>query len=291
MYQRGSNMFKRAKKELVVYHRNCKDGYCSAYLWWKYMNTYAEFKSAQYGEDPMRLEEFENRHVVILDFSYPREYLEKINQVALSLRVLDHHETARKELEGLPYCTFDMTKCGARLTWEEICRVNGCPHKQLSAENPPLRVAYVEDGDLWKWELPYSKEINAALDSYPKFFDVWDKMKLDSLKEDGKAILRYQGVEISRRTYNPTFSIIGGYEVPCVNTTVLISEILHELCREYPFSAGFFVAGDEKIVYSLRSVEGGMDVSKIAKTYGGGGHPHAAGFTHPTILPLLRKPK
>ena len=32
-------------------------------------------------------------------------------------------------------------------------------------------------------------------------------------------------------------------------------------------------------VFSLRSTDDGMDVSEIAKQYGGGGHRNAAGFT------------
>jgi len=31
-------------------------------------------------------------------------------------------------------------------------------------------------------------------------------------------------------------------------------------------------------VFSLRSTDEGMDVSEIAKQYGGGGHAHASGF-------------
>ena len=33
--------------------------------------------------------------------------------------------------------------------------------------------------------------------------------------------------------------------------------------------------------FSLRSADGGMDVSEVAKRYGGGGHAKAAGFTVP----------
>ena len=34
-------------------------------------------------------------------------------------------------------------------------------------------------------------------------------------------------------------------------------------------------------VFSLRSTEEGLDVSEIAKQYGGGGHKHASGFRVP----------
>jgi nanoRNase/pAp phosphatase (c-di-AMP/oligoRNAs hydrolase) len=70
-----------------------------------------------------------------------------------------------------------------------------------------------------------------------------------------------------------------GYTVPRINVTHMISELGNKLAEKHPFAALYFDTGDGKRVFSLRSVEGGVDVSEIAKQYGGGGHPHAAGFT------------
>lgn len=39
--------------------------------------------------------------------------------------------------------------------------------------------------------------------------------------------------------------------------------------------------------YSLRSREGGVDVSEIAKQFGGGGHKHAAGFRLPEFRAVI----
>jgi nanoRNase/pAp phosphatase (c-di-AMP/oligoRNAs hydrolase) len=43
------------------------------------------------------------------------------------------------------------------------------------------------------------------------------------------------------------------------------------------FSATYYDISDAR-VFSLRSSKDGIDVSKVAVQYGGGGHPHAAGF-------------
>ena len=51
----------------------------------------------------------------------------------------------------------------------------------------------------------------------------------------------------------------------------------HLLGKGEPFAATFFYDG-EGYVFSLRSDDNGLDVSEIAKQYGGGGHKHAAGF-------------
>jgi len=58
---------------------------------------------------------------------------------------------------------------------------------------------------------------------------------------------------------------------------VLISDIGDRLCKGYPFAAMYFESKDKR-VYSLRSDEQGIDVSKVAEKFGGGGHPRAAGF-------------
>jgi nanoRNase/pAp phosphatase (c-di-AMP/oligoRNAs hydrolase) len=47
---------------------------------------------------------------------------------------------------------------------------------------------------------------------------------------------------------------------------------------------GWSQRADGLFTYSLRSAEGGLDVSVIAKRHGGGGHPHAAGFTSAKLL-------
>jgi len=60
----------------------------------------------------------------------------------------------------------------------------------------------------------------------------------------------------------------------------MASDVAGELSEGYPFAAVFWVSQSEK-TYSLRSRENGIDVSEIAKKYGGGGHKHAAGFKIP----------
>ncbi len=56
------------------------------------------------------------------------------------------------------------------------------------------------------------------------------------------------------------------------------------LCQGHPFAVGWSQRADGLFTYSLRSAEGGLDVSVIAKRHGGGGHPHAAGFTSAKLL-------
>jgi nanoRNase/pAp phosphatase (c-di-AMP/oligoRNAs hydrolase) len=58
----------------------------------------------------------------------------------------------------------------------------------------------------------------------------------------------------------------------------MASEAGDEMCKGKPFAATYYVDKDGMYNFSLRSSEDGIDVSEIAKVYGGGGHKHAAGF-------------
>ena len=57
----------------------------------------------------------------------------------------------------------------------------------------------------------------------------------------------------------------------------LCSEAGNILSKGEPFGATFYYDG-EGVNWSLRSDDNGVDVSDIAKKFGGGGHKHAAGF-------------
>jgi nanoRNase/pAp phosphatase (c-di-AMP/oligoRNAs hydrolase) len=100
---------------LVIYHGNCPDGFTAAWVTARKLGD-VELLAAKYGDDPP-LEEATGRRVVIVDFSYPREKLEQLHATG-SLLVLDHHKTAEADLQGLPYCVFDMQRSGARLAWD-----------------------------------------------------------------------------------------------------------------------------------------------------------------------------
>lgn len=261
---------------LCLYHKNCTDGLGAAlavrtFLWGEGQLNNTEFQSIQYGDTPP---DVTGKDVYIVDFSFSRTTLETMKQQANSLVVIDHHKTAQAELAGLDYCIFDMDKSGCVLTWEYL----------FPNVEPPELFYYLQDRDLWRWQLPQSREVSAALRSYKPFFDVWDDFMVDGaiekLKGDGAAILRYQQREIEIAISRELEYInIGGYDVPCINSTHLISEIGNELAQNNPFAALYFDTTDGKRVFSLRSTDEGVDVSQIAKQYGGGGHRNAAGFT------------
>lgn len=275
--------------ELVLYHAQCNDGFCAAWLWRRYKNAQAEFRPIQYGDEPPQ--DIHGRDVVLLDFSFKRDILLRMHENTHTLIVLDHHKTAQEELKGLDFCRFDMNKSGARVTLEYIREsVTGLS----GADFPIWLVEYTEDRDLWRWLLPRSAEVSAALSSYPRTFEVWDHLYetgQDALVREGTAIQRYQNQVVEDKKKQAKWTELDGHRVPILNCTELVSETVGALAENNPFAIGFFIVSNDQIVYSLRSRGDGVDVADIARRNGGGGHRNAAGFTAPTLLPLFDQPK
>lgn len=186
---------------------------------------------------------------------------------------------------SLVYTVFDMERSGAGLAWDFF----------FPNEPRPALIDRIEDRDLWKFKHPDTRAIQAAVFSYPYNFDTWDmlfKADLNVLRTEGEAIERKHHKDVAELVGAfQRFMTIGGHRVPVANLPyTLTSDAGHLMCEPYP---GSTCHGDEMItppfaacywdtregrVFSLRSREGGMDVSEIAKQYGGGGHANASGF-------------
>ena len=265
----------------VLYHANCHDGFCCAY----YINKYGEerlgetdfaFIPVSYGSP--NIPDVNGEEVLIVDFSYPRDILLKMKEQAKSLLVIDHHKTAQKELEDLDFCIFNMNKCGAQLVYDYLFRLLDTEEEPIAY---PTLIQYIADRDLWKWEQPFSKEVNEYIRSFPFDFKVWH-MHLDGMPQDkmvlhGQSILRAANQQIDRAMSNGMKCQFEDYVVTVVNSPLYQSEIGHILCDENPFGVVWY-ASEHGFMYSLRST-GDFDVSEIAKRFNGGGHKNAAGFT------------
>lgn len=262
-------------KPLVIYHANCWDGFCAAWVAYKALGD-IEARPAHYGSAPPPVKD---RVVYVLDFSYDRDTMTRIATDARRLVVLDHHKTAQAALDGLHEpesgidIIFDMNRSGGQLAWLWF-------FKDTPA---PWLVNYTADRDLWRHELPESENINAALRSYPLDFALWDEFadrvgQREMFKREGSAIRRAERAIVETHVRNAREREMDGHKVLAVNATVLFSEIAGELAKDRPFGACYFDRQDGRRQWSLRSRDGGVDVSAIAKAHGGGGHTQAAGF-------------
>lgn len=252
----------------VLYHAECADGFGAAYAAWKVLGDAATYLPVTHGQAPPELPS--QARVAIVDFSYKRPVILGIKEAVADLVVLDHHATAQDELHGLPWAEFDMHKSGARLAWEFW----------HPGEPLPELLAYIEDKDLWHWQLPQSPEVTIALHSYPMDFELWDKLDVAHLKLEGVALRRLQEQIVSGAVSHAGFATLFGYRVPVVNATEFRSEIANRLCSLHPdcaFAAAYHFDKTGELCWSLRSV-GDFDVAELARQAGGGGHKNASGF-------------
>lgn len=269
-------MNKNNPEKYCIYHNNCADGFTAAWVMkQKYPNIHLQ--GATYGEQPP-LEDVKGKDVYLVDFCYYGEAMLKLIETANSVTILDHHKTAQQEVQtlldsGKVQGVFDMTRSGAMITWN-YCFPN---------QTPPKLIEYVQDRDLWTWNLDNSQEVSMAVFSYKYTIANWDElmsMDISVLVNEGRAILRKHQKDIEELSkVVKTFMQIGRWYVPVANVPYTMgSDMANLLAMGEPF-AGYYYDTPKGRVFGLRSQPDGEDVSLIAKQYGGGGHKHASGFT------------
>ncbi len=240
-----------------------------------------------------------------------------VNQ-ANTILILDHHKTAQADLYGIARpgegafdnrdesynpalwrggfeqwadwpvrAVFDMERSGAGIAWDYF----------HAGKRRPDLIDYVEDRDLWRFKLAGSREVNAFIFAHGYSFENWSALSAELQRDLGG--VRKAGAAIERKHHKDIAElvaelrremIIGGHWVPVANLPkTLTSDAGHLMCAPYaspnlhgeivtPAFAACYWDAPHGRVFSLRSLEGGADVSEIARSYGGGGHKNAAGF-------------
>lgn len=260
--------------ELVIYHIDCPDGFGAAHAAWKALGEKAVYIPMNYGM-PIP-DEVEGKIVYLVDFSYKKKEMEELKSKAQKVILIDHHKTAEEVLSFTDEYLFDINHSGAVLSWRYF-------HKNKPV---PKLLEYIEGVDLWKFDLPFHKEIFSYIETFPYDLSLWDSLVesletsqgLQKAKEIGEIILRKSNMVIEKIIGRAEMMNFEGYVCPVVNSTIYKSEIGNRLVTEYPPIALIWSKEKEKVIVSIRS-DGNVDVSELAKKYGGGGHKAAAAFT------------
>lgn len=274
--------------KFVLFHDD-SDGYCSALAAMLSMTwSDAKYISVQYGQPfPEQIPLTKETEILVVDFSYKREILEEVHAAVGKITVIDHHKTAQKDLEGLPYAIFDMEESGATLTW-----------KYFHNSEPPNLFKFVGDRDLWRFKYKESRWLEHGINASGRSKDLmfWlqlyqDHVLFQSTLETGKIL--QENVDGICKTFVKAkkyrvfdFGKMVGYpSMQCVifNNTSLISEMAEAMYKHLPdveFVMSYFILPDTaEVVFSLRCAAGKkLDLGQLAKCFGGGGHARAAGF-------------
>jgi len=276
-------------KPLVIYHGNCADGFTAA---WLFNMWYAEehpridgtvphdwivdHHPGIYGKPPP---DVAGREVYILDFSYKRDTMRDICDAAASVTLIDHHASAIRDLQDFEHPNLEMhlddSRCGAWLT-----------SKFLWPDREPSRmVELVDDRDRWVFRDKNTRPFHASLFSRPYAIGEWNAVNncIPEAIFEGHAIDRKHHKDIAELLTVTTCLAKHGEQLVAVANLpyTLSSDAGHKLLANLPgadFAAVYYIDSDGYLVFSLRSRKDGPDVSKIAESFGGGGHPNASGF-------------
>ncbi len=299
-------------KPLVIYHANCADGFTAAWAVRQAMD--ADYHPGVYGDPPPP--NVPGRDVILVDFCYPPDVMRLLQKLTASILVLDHHKSAEATLQPerqhvvridqsadswgwakvlesaradkkwlqhtVIYALFDQHRSGAGIAWDFFH-----PGKAR-----PLFLDHVEDRDLWRFALQHTREICAAVHSHPYTFDAWDALAAEttfSLYQQGLVLERARAKDIAEQLAQCRRElVIGNYRVPVASIPrCLVSDAAGQMAKGSAFAACYQdTSGGRK--FDLRSTPDGVDVSEVAKLYGGGGHARAAGFTVPRDHELAR---
>lgn len=270
----------------VLYHESCPDGFGAAYAAWKKFGDTAEYIPVKYGDEPPA--GLAGREVYIVDFCYEdQEQLGMLAREAKRLVVLDHHKSNREQVESTPEHVYDANRSGATIAWNYF-------HPETPA---PRLMRYLEDGDLYRFDLPETHDIFSYLLVLPYHFDVWDRLAQSledpaeraRILEKSAAYTEFSDALVHASVNKAKLVRFEGREVYFAATYPNItvkSAVGNALYTKQPPFALVVTAHPTGYGVSIRG-DGSVDVSKIAEKYGGGGHPGSAGFFIPnnSVMP------
>ena len=183
---------------------------------------------------------------------------------------------------------FDISKCGAVLTWEYF----------FPDEPVPAFLLYVQDRDLWQWLQPKSKEINEAfghirhgqtrnqiISEMTRLSGFSQKDLMYHFETLGQVLLAPKRERSQLLATNAHWVNAWGYRflaAPLDSNDAFyyneVMEILYTENPESPFVCTYINLGNEyKLSFRSRQKYDNFDVSKLARSLDGGGHENAAG--------------
>jgi len=197
-----------------------------------------------------------------------------------NFELIDHHATAKWMAEKFEWALVDITKSATQLMFEVMST------RFMIEDLKPL-VTLVNNYDTWGGGAGPSQEalkLNRLLSIYgiPRFFERFLANPSVKLTDTEEMLLEMREEEIKRYIASAVVSAsvskdAGGNTYAMIAIDRFISEACHEVLNHYP-EIEYVMAVDflaNKV--SLRG-RGKLDLGKMARAVGGGGHRQSAGF-------------
>lgn len=266
---------------VVIYHARCPDGFGAAWVYWQQLKERAIYVPALYGQQPPSVK---GQDVVMVDVSFPRPVIERLAREAKSFRLLDHHCSAYEELKDLPCATFDLELSGVGLAWRDV-------HGDAPL---PKMMACIQDRDLHQNKVEGGDAVLHVLDAQPYEFEAWEALSqrvdesFEAVRQEGLFMHQKFQSLVGRLMKHATPIAMKGYRGLAANAPMeFASDVGCGLSKAVDFGFTWFMDAQGRVHGSWRSST--INVIPLAKHYGGGGHPHAAGarLTVEQLMALL----
>lgn len=280
----------------IIYHSDDLDGHLSGELLRRvYPQAYLK---GMHSGDILSDEECEkirqNDIIFIVDLSFPVYIMEALRD---KLVWIDHHISSINDLSltNILIKKVSPNKSACRLVWEYLYGEDVLPPKFLRLiEKYDLRKQDEDWSDVRAFQLATrTYQTNPAI---PESIEFWnqlfeDNKNTDVLIEQGKSMDRFatqQNLVLKERCFPGSFEGFNAILYNGPNGSEIIMPYIES--GEYQLGIFFQILNEKKVFVSLRSKDS-IDVSEIAKKYGGGGHKNAAAFacTPSRLLELFFK--
>ena len=293
-------------KRLGICHSKDIDGYFSgAVLKYKYPDI--ELRGWDYKDEVPSFETMKGYdEIILIDITFPFDILQELG-TKTKLTVIDHHVSFKKQVDnhlqvGHDVVTDDLKYITFEYIYDEKLSACELGFKYYFGYIPPI-IELVGKYDTWRangtseWEtvvLPmkyylYGK-VNKPDDVKNYWFDKYSGDTVDSMLEIGESIMEYERKMDESKTNSYAFEREAyGLRALCINTNFMSSETMIAKfdSSKHDIMIGFAYNGNNWGI-SLRSIEGGADVSQIARERGGGGHSQSAGFQAVTFEDIFK---
>lgn len=228
--------------------------------------------------------------VFITDLGLEDKIADEINELGMNILHFDHHETnvyaSKYAFSTVEIQRNGISTCGTELFYLYLKENN------LLKDNALIK-RFVEDTrayDNWDWVKNNNVEANdlnklfgiVGIDTYiSKMVDKLRNNNKDIFDETDKYLIKLNTQEENKLIELSDKSLIirekDGLKFGIVFGNKFLSIIGNTLCNRHPELDYMLLIDPLEKKVSLRSVR--IDVSKVAESYGGGGHKYAAGFS------------
>lgn len=256
------------------------------------------FKEINYGMEFPFDEIMPGEQIYIVDYSISPDEMLRLLETTQDVTWIDHHKTAIEKYKDFPHeirgVRFDGV-AGCMLTYCYLHKMTDRgagairPFDAFMVEDAPMFTKLIADWDVWKFE--YGDDTRRFITAFNAFdfspgSKMWDRFlcfpggvgensAVSALIIEGKTMMAYRDGWAKEYCRTKGFeTMIDGHRAFAMNLGLCNSEYFKSVSG-YDILMPFSYDG-EKWTVSLYSTT--VDVSNIAKKYGGGGHKGASGF-------------